>query len=165
MKSCNNKKHSTQLFLRQPHLLPDMHLQLAGGHKLLLAGSTLERLLSAAAAATVCKPLVRPGRAQRPKREMAERTGEAGGRALPLRAATAAAGVHRPLVGAQVPLVAETLGTLRADKGSLPAVRGQVIPEGNSEMRASLNVLSTLLTWEGPGKPRKLLIVSCCLII
>ncbi len=109
-----------------------MHLQLAGGHKLFLASSTLERLLSAAAAAaaaSMCQPLVSPGRAQRPKREMAERTGEAGGRALPLRAAAAAAGVHRPLVGAQVPLVAETLGTLRADKGSLTAVRGQVIPE------------------------------------
>ncbi len=113
-----------------------MHLQLAGGHKLFLAGSTLERLFSAAAAA-VYQPLVSPGRAQRPKREMAERTGEAGGgRALPLRA-TAAAGVHRPLVGAQVPLVAETFGTLRADKGSLPAVRGQMVPEENSDMRAS----------------------------
>jgi hypothetical protein len=112
-----------------------VHLQLAGGNKLLLAGSTLERLLSTAAAA-VCQPLVRPGRAQRPKGEMAERTGEGGGRALLLRA-TAAAGVHRPLVGAQVPLVAETLGTLRADKGSLTAVRGQVVPEENGDMRAS----------------------------
>jgi hypothetical protein len=137
MRSCNNKKHYPQLFLRQLQLLPDMHLQLAGGHKLLLASSTLERLLPTAAAATVCKPLVSPGRAQRPKREVAERTGEAGGgRVLPLRAA-AAAGVQRPLVGAQVPLVAETLGTLRADKGSLPAVRGQMVPEGNSDMRAS----------------------------
>jgi hypothetical protein len=114
-----------------------MHLQLAGGHKLLLASSTLERLLPTAAAA-VCQSLVSLGRAQRPKREMAERAGEAGGgRALPLRAAAAAAGVQRPLVGAQVPLVAESLGTLRADKGSLPAVRGQMVPEGNSDMRAS----------------------------
>ncbi len=78
-----------------------------------------------------------PGRAQRPKRDMAERAGEAGGgRALPLRA-TAAASVHRPLVGAQISLVAETLGTLRADKWSIPAVRGQMIPEKNSDMKAS----------------------------
>ena len=70
---------------------------------------------------------MRSGRAQRPKGEMAERTGEAGGWRAHFRAA--AAGVQRPLVGAQVPLIAETLGTLRADKGSLPAVRGQMVPE------------------------------------